>query len=179
MSLQVVASRLGMQKSTLFYHFKGKHELASEAFKQITEEFVELLSELDSTDEPSYEQLEVTIDRCVAYAVEHPASSRLGLRLFVDRSSMIRNVTPDQRGDPLVRVFEIMGRWLQRASAAGVIRKLDARITLLHVIGTLLFYPAAAQDVGDNLLGEDVFSEKAVRMWKRELKLFLEGALGH
>lgn len=177
MSLQVVADRLGMRKSSLFYHFDGKHQLASEAFIRITGEFAELLEDLDSDEEPSLEQLKRATDRCVDYAVEHPASVRLGLRLFVDRSSMIRNVSPSEMDDPLVRVFEILGNWLKRASSAGVIRKVDGRVAVLQVVGTLLFYPAAVQDVGESLFRADPFSPKSVRAWKRELTRFLEGAL--
>ncbi len=48
---------------------------------------------------------------------------------------------------------------------------------MVHVIDLLQFYPAIAHDVGRAVLGADPFARDQVRIWKRELRRLLVGAL--
>jgi len=177
MSLQEIADRVGMRKSSLFFHFPSKQDLASAAYRVVTQEFVDLLAGLAAPGAASLDQLERAIDGAVDFAVAHPSHARLGMRLFVDQASQLREVQPEQTDDPLVRLFLVFGGWLERARRARVVRSLDPRQAMLHLFGLLLFYPAVSQTVGPHVLGADPFSPAAVRAWKRELVAFVRGGL--
>ena len=177
MSLQVVANRMELRKSSLFYHFKDKRDLATTAFLAVTEDMAGLLSALDGPAPPHMDQLRELISTCVAYTRDNRARARLGMRLFVDRTSAIRNVQPDDRDDPLVRSFLSLAGWLGRAREAGVIRAVDVGNAMMQIFSALLFYPAVADDVGPNLLGDDPWSPEALERWHQELTVFVCGAL--
>lgn len=173
MSLQVVADRLGLRKSSLFYHFKDKRELATVAYLEVTEDMAGLLARLDGADPPALEQLRALVDAAVSYTAAHPARARLGMRLFVDRTSDIRNVQPEDTHDPLVRSLRSLGSWLERARQAGVIRRVDVGNAMLQIFSALLFYPAVANDVGPAVVGDDPWSAAAVERWRREVVAFV------
>lgn len=177
MSLQVVADRLGLRKSSLFYHFKDKRDLATAAYLEVTEDMARLVALLDVPDPPSLAQLASLVDAGVTYTAAQPVRARLGMRLFVDRTSSIRNVDPADRDDPLVRTMVSLGGWLQRARAAGVIRPVDVGNAMLQLFASLLFYPAVADDVGPNVVGGDPWSARAIERWRREVVAFVCGGL--
>ena len=177
MSLQVVADRLGLRKSSLFYHFKDKPDLATTAFLEVTEDMARLVAQLDTPGPPSLDQVRALVDSCVSYTASHPARARLGMRLFVDRTSAIRNVRPDDHDDPLVRSTASMSGWLHRARAAGVIRHVDVGNAMLQLFAALLFYPSVAGDVGPEVIGDDPWSAAAVKRWRREVTAFVCGGL--
>lgn len=177
MSLQVVADRLGLRKSSLFYHFKDKRDLATTAYLEVTEDMARLVAQLDTTGPPSLDQVRALVDSCVSYTASHPARARLGMRLFVDRTSAIRNVRSDDQGDPLVRSIGSMSQWLSRARDAGVIRNVDVGNAMLQLFSALLFYPSVAGDVGPDVIGDDPWSPSAVERWRHEATAFVCGGL--
>ena len=85
------------------------------------------------------------------------------------------------RGAPqpigIYRVLTLVGTWLARARAAGIIRAVPVRHTILNLMGLVLLYPAVVHGTAPEILGGDPRSEPAIEARKRELRAFLRGAL--
>ena len=79
--------------------------------------------------------------------------------------------------DPIDRVLWLVGEWLVRARAAGVIRHVPVRHTVLNLMGLVLFYPAVFHHIPVALLRADPRAPEILASRKRELRAFLEAAL--
>lgn len=181
-SLQQVADRVGLHKSSLFHHFRSKEELAREVYRGLAERLLKRLEPLLAEDPPRFESLLGALDASVDHFAEEPASARLLMRLMVTRrwSEGGREgdpfVTPPGQVDPIDRVLWLVGEWLVRARAAGVIRHVPVRHTVLHLMGLVLFHPAVVHHVPPALRTADPRSPELVASRKRELRALLEGA---
>ena len=177
-SLQQVADRVGIQKGSIAYHFQTKAELALDAYWSVVRNMTELFRPLAAEDPPTLDGFLAAVDRLADAAAERPEAARLGLRLMVDQVEPERSIDPKDLSHPVVELLTLLGDWLVRAQKAGVVRGGDPRHLLIHVLGLLQFYPAIAHDVGAAVLGADPFSKAQLRIWKRELRHVLSGALG-
>src|SRR5215470_12066232 len=72
MSLQMVADRVGLHKSTLFHHFKGKEELAQEVLLGVSQRLLDQILPVLEADPPELEQ----ILRAADCMVDHFAAER-------------------------------------------------------------------------------------------------------
>lgn len=181
MSLQQVADRVGLHKSSLFHHFKSKEELAAEVYRGLAERLLKRLEPLLSQDPPHLESMLSAIDASVDHFAAEPASGRLLMRLLVNTRDPMPDAdypfrTPPGEVDPTDRVLLLVGEWLTRARAAGVIRRVAVRQTVLNLMGLVLFYPAVAHGTRA-MWGTDPRSEEMIASRKRELRALLEGAL--
>jgi len=181
MSLQQVADRVGLHKSSLFHHFRSKEELAAEVYRGLAERLLKRLEPLLSEDPPHFESLLVALEASVDHFAAEPASGRLLLRLMVTSRNHAPGTspfaTPPGQVDAIDRVLVLVGQWLARARSAGVIRHVPVRHTVLNLMGLVLFYPAVAHHVPAELFGADPLAPEMVESRKRELRAFLEGAL--
>jgi AcrR family transcriptional regulator len=181
MSLQQVADRVGLHKSSLFHHFKSKEELAAEVFRGLSERLLKRLEPLLAEDPPRFESLLGALDASVDHFAEEPAAARLLMRLMVTSRHVEPGggalvVAPDP-ADPIDRVLLLVGQWLARARAAGVIRHVPVRHTVLNLMGLVLFYPAVAHHIPPAMFGADPRSEGMLDARKRELRALLGAAL--
>jgi AcrR family transcriptional regulator len=178
MSLQQVADRVGLHKSSLFHHFRSKEELAHDVFRGVAERLLKRIEPLLSEDPPRFESLLRALDASVDHFAAEPESARLLMRLMVTsrgETSGPFHVTPGE-GDPIARVLVAVGQWLARARAAGVIRHLPVRHTVLNLMGLVLFYPGVAHHIPEELLGADPRSPEMLASRKRELRTLLRRA---
>jgi AcrR family transcriptional regulator len=179
-SLQQVADRVGLHKSTLFHHFKSKEELAQEVFRGLGERLLKRLEPILAEDPPRFESLLAALDASVEHFAEEPAAGRLLMRVLVtSRSSVAQEPVAEPSGDAsaIDRVLILVGAWLARARSAGVIRPVPVRHTVINLMGLVLFYPAVAHHIPADVLRADPLSVEMLDSRKRELRQFLKGAL--
>lgn len=179
-SLQQVADRVGLHKSTLFHHFKSKEELAQEVFRGLGERLLKRLEPILAEDPPRFESLLAALDASVEHFAEEPAAGRLLMRVLVtSRPSLAQEPVAPPSGDAssVDRVLILVGAWLARARSAGVIRSVPVRHTVINLMGLVLFYPAVAHHIPADVLRADPLSAEMLDSRKRELRLFLKGAL--
>lgn len=175
MSLQMVADKVGLHKSTLFHHFKGKEELAREVLHGVAQRLLERIEPLLQSDPPELEQILRASDAMIDHFAEERSAARSLMRLMVASPDFVLAVGSGDH--PVDRLLVGITRWLDRARQAGVIRRVKVRHTLLGVMGVVLFYPAAAHGIGEGILAADPWSEESLRARKRELRAFLRGGL--
>jgi len=183
MSLQQVADRVGLHKSSLFHHFRSKEELAREVYRGLAERLLKRIEPLLAEDPPRFESLLAALEASVDHFAAEPASARLLMRLMVttrQTEAGLREsdpfVTPPGQVDPIDRVLWGVGEWLARARAAGVIRHVPVRHTVLNLMGLVLFYPAVFHHIPTALLRADPRSPEVLASRKRELRALLRGA---
>jgi AcrR family transcriptional regulator len=183
MSLQQVADQVGLHKSSLFHHFRSKEELAREVYRGLAERLLKRLEPLLAEHPPRFESLLAALDASVDHFATEPAAARLLMRLMVttrQTEAGLREsdpfVTPPGQVDAIDRVLWLVGEWLVRARAAGVIRHVPVRHTVLNLMGLVLFYPAVFHHVPAALLRGDPRSPEVLASRKRELRALLEGA---
>ena len=184
-SLQRVADRAGLHKSSLFHHFRSKEELAREVYRGLAERLLKRLEPLLAEDPPRLESLLVALEASADHFAAEPASARLLMRLLVttrqtggassDRDDPF--ATPIGQVDAIDRVLWGVGAWLARARAAGAIRPVPVRHTVLNLMGLVLFYPAVLHHIAPDRLAADPRAPEVLSSRKRELRRFLEAAL--
>lgn len=180
MSLQLVADRVGLHKSTLFHHFKSKEELAREVYRGLAERLQKRLEPMLAQDPPTLDALLAALDASVDHFAAEPEAARLLLRLMVTSSHVEGGTSPFSsppgETDSIDRVLWLVGDWLARARAAGVIRAAPVRHTVLNLMGLVLFFPGVLHHIPGELL-PDKASPAVLEARKRELRAFLHGAL--
>jgi AcrR family transcriptional regulator len=183
-SLQQVADRVGLHKSSLFHHFRSKDELAREVYRGLVERLLKRLEPLLAEDPPRLDTLLAALDAAVDHFATEPAAARLLMRLMVDRElgpGSPFDTPAEGRGgmepDGILSVLTLVGAWLARARTAGVIRAVPVRHTILNLMGLVLLYPAVVHRTAPEILARDPRSPQAIDSRKRELREFLRGAL--
>lgn len=179
-SLQQVADRVGLHKSSLFHHFRSKEELAREVHRGTVERLLKRVEPILAEEPPRLETLLRALDEAVDHFAGEPAAARLLMRLMVEPPRPRGRdpfVAPPGGEDGVERLLARVGDWLVRARAAGVIRAVPVRHTILNLMGLVLFHPAVTWTVPHELLGGDPRSPAACAARKRELRRFLGGAL--
>lgn len=181
-SLQQVADRVGLHKSSLFHHFRSKEELAREVYRGLAERLLKRLEPLLAEDPPRLESLLAALEASADHFAAEPASARLLMRLMVTRRAEMAGEgdpfsAPDGQRDAIDRVLWLVGEWLARARAAGAIRRVPVRHTVLNLMGLVLFYPAVLSHIPAGVLQADPRSPRTLEARKRELRAFLHGAL--
>jgi AcrR family transcriptional regulator len=168
--LQRIADEVGLHKSSLFHHYKGKVELANDVFQVALHDVVERVRPL-TADPPSLDKLLDVVDDLVDYLSDHPDAARLFLQGMAAPLD-----SPVDEPHATVEFFTIMWGWLDRARRARAIRHVNIRQALFNLIGIVLFYPAVAEQEPE-LAGPEPFSPAARRHRKQELRIALRGML--
>jgi AcrR family transcriptional regulator len=180
MSLQQVADRVALHKSSLFHHFKSKEELAREVYRGLSERLLKRIEPLLAEDPPSIDSLVAALDASVEHFAAEPAAARLLLRLMVTSGDTEPGgpfSSPPGEPDGIGLVLRSVGSWLARARRAGVIRYVPVRHTVMNLMGLSLFYPAVLHHIPRHLLDSDPGSPENLEGRKREVRAFLRGAL--
>jgi AcrR family transcriptional regulator len=183
-TLQQVADRVGLHKSSLFHHFRSKEELAREVYRGSVERLLKRLEPILAEHPPRLETLLAALDAAVEHFASEPAAARLLVRLMVEPAGGpgspfdVPAAGPgEMEPEGIVRVLALVGQWLARAREAGVIRAVPVRHTILNLMGLVLLYPAVVHGTAPEVLGRNPGSEQAIDARKRELREFLRGAL--
>ncbi|HVP28536.1 MAG TPA: TetR/AcrR family transcriptional regulator [Myxococcota bacterium] len=175
-SLQMIADEVGLHKSTLFHHYRGKLDLAAEAFEDAMERVAERLRPLAEEASPRLETLLSVSDALVDHFAAEPDAARMVVWMMTAPSDSDLNlhIGRDDR-HPVVTIFTTLWTWLERAQRAGAIRSVNLRQTIFNLVGLVVFYPAAAE--ANYLSGDEPFSAKACRIRREELRTVIGRAL--
>jgi AcrR family transcriptional regulator len=174
MSLQMIADEVGLHKSSLFHYYRGKLDLASEVLLAAMERVLAHVSPLECDDPPRRETFFSVIDAGIDHFADEPDAARLLLTILVAPEDSDLNI-PIAREDldhPVMRLFTILGTWLDRARASGLVRKLSIRQTIPNLMGIVLMQPAVASGLGQ-LTGDDPFSPEQRALRKAEVHALL------
>lgn len=180
MSLQRVADRVGLHKSSLFHHFKSKDELAREVYRGLAERLLKRIEPLLAEDPPRLDSLLAAFDAAAEHFAGEPAAARLLMRLMVTTGEDVPGgpfSSPDGGRSGIEPVLRSLGSWLARARAAGVIRHVPVRHTVLNLMGLSLFYPAVLHGIPRAVLEAEPGAPEILDSRKRELRTFLRRAL--
>lgn len=175
MSLQMVADRVGLHKSSLFHHFASKDELAGEVFADIAQRLFDIVAPTVRQPPRDIEDLLDLSDRLVDHFAADAAAARVLFRLMVG----IPGFDPgSDRCDKIVEQTLIaLGETLERARRARIVRRIDVRHALVNFMGLALFYPAVAHATGRAVLDADPNAATVLTARKAELRATLRGAL--
>lgn len=176
-SLQRIADEVGLHKSSLFHHYRGKLELFREVAEGTLAQVLQRLDALRRDEPPTLETLLEVTDGLVDLFAEEPHTARLLMRVvFAPRDSALDGAVGSEEDSPIVDVYDRVGGWLDRARKSGAIRWVSVRHTLYNLYGLILFHPAAAAEE-PNVVGPSAFAPRAVAVRKRELRRMLRGLL--
>lgn len=172
----MLADAVGLHKSSLFHHFRGKDQLADACLRRVmgsVQQVVEPLAEDDA------HELGAVVDACEALADHFTRDSSAALfltRCLLGGQDRIAGEGRDD-GQQVVALFSTISGWLERARRAGTIRPIRVRHGIVNLMGLVLFYPSIAGGFGRGLLGFDPSSPRAARARREELGALVRAAL--
>jgi len=174
--MQRIANEVGLHKSSLFHHYRGKLELAAEVFNGAVQPVVEIMRPLADNDPPTIDGFLAVVDDLVEHFSDNTDAARLIISVMsAPKESDLRMPNPDGE-QVFVEFYTIVWMWLERAKKAGAIRPVNIRQTIMNMIGVVLFYPAVAPEE-DGITGPDPFSASARKHRRTELHYLFRGAL--
>lgn len=188
--MREVAHDVGLSKSALFHHFGSKVELYSEVLHRALSRLEARVGPAFRSDAAAPEQLDAVIDGLIDFLAEDPATPRLAMRAIFESDPFLGDHTLrhepgrvphlDRDLEPFeLLLVDLIGRMqmlLERGIEAGDFREVSVPDTLQTLIG-MTVYHFASGDFGEALLAESLFSTKAVRRRKREVKAFVRRAI--
>lgn len=175
-SLQAIAAAADLHKSSVFHHYRFKSDLAADVFEVAIEEIVELLRPLEEDDPPSVEGGLAVVDAIADHLCAHSDVARLIMAYAAAPEKSELNTPLFSEDHPILEFYGILWNWLERAQAAGVLRRADLVQTIVNLMALVLFYPTAARSQWA-IAGRPPFSPEAREHRKRELHRFLSAAL--
>ena len=176
--LREVALGVGLGKSSLFHHFRGKHQLYFEVLGRVLGRIRDrLLPALASGGDPA-QRLERWVETLVDALAEQPSSARLLLRALVE------DETPHDQREPeevlaegiLEETLAGIRRLLREGVAVGAFRPVSDAHTVQTLIGATVYHFASGE-FGESVLGQPLLSAGAVARRKRELCELLRAGL--
>ena len=139
--LEDVGDDVGIGRSAVLYHFKGKRQLYHAVLDGL---FGGLLVELRSAltvVSPLSDRLEAAVGAFVDYMARHPAAARIAVRESVNSDPALREEIRAQ-ARPFLRLLEVAFQEGERSGAFRPVRS-DPLHFLSAVAGATLFYIAA------------------------------------
>ena len=175
LKLQAVADAVGLHKSTLFHHYKGKAELVNHIVLGVLGKIDAHVTPRLSIDEPSLDDLIEVGETLVTFFAKEPAAAKLMFRVVL--APISSPMSPNMYdGHPLVSLLMTLTKWFGAARRRGIIRHVRIRHALMDIIGVLVFQPAAAGQML-YLTGPEPFSEEETEKRKAEVATFIRAAL--
>jgi len=183
--MRQLASTVGLSKSSLFHHFPSKLDLYGAVLDGVLVRIAHGLDRASSETGDPRAQLAAWIDAVVGTLSEDVPAGRLMMRALVDEEPFPaisfgqRAVAEDAQHRELmsfeVRLAEILDRFsrlIEAGIADGTFRPVSIGDTILSVVGSIVFHFASG-DLGDELIGESIFSRPAVERRRREVSEFI------
>ena len=176
--MREVADRVGLGKSSLFHHFRGKTQLYFEVLARVLDRIRVRLEPALRPDAGPLERLDRGLDALIDALAEHPATARLLLRaLFEDDEFPAEPGPESERAERILEdTLENIRRVLREGMEQGVLRPASVPHTLQTLVGATVYHFASGE-FGDNLLGRPVLSAEAVANRKQELRDLLHHGL--
>jgi len=177
-SMSDIALRVGLGKSSLFHHFSGKLELYAEVCERVLDRIGERVRPALEGSGDAPERLDVAIGLLCDTLAEHPNTARLLLRALVE-NELFPEADREQLEAANRAVAELVGALttvLREGVQTGAFREVSLPDATQTVIGAVVLHFASGE-VGEAILGEPIFSTKAVARRKREVTDFIHCAL--
>ena len=176
--MREVAEAVGLGKSSLFHHFRGKLALYEEVLARV---LVRLAARVRPTlklaGSPA-ERLELWSDALVEALAEHPHAARLCLRSILEEDPF----PPQSQRDAMAfeEVLAELVQGFQRLVVEGVESGAFRPVSLAEITQTMIgitVYPFASGAFGESLLGGPLFASESVLRRKQEVRRFLNRGL--
>ena len=176
--MREVADRVGLGKSSLFHHFRGKTQLYFEVLARVLDRIRVRLEPALRRDADPLARLDRGLDALIDALAEHPATARLLLRaLFEDDEFPAEPGAEAERAERILEaLLESIRRVLREGMEQGVLRQASVPHTLQTLVGATVYHFASGE-FGDTLLGRPVLSAEAVANRKQELRNLLHHGL--
>jgi TetR/AcrR family transcriptional repressor of nem operon len=175
--LQEVADAAGLGKSSLFHHFRSKSQLYLEALGGVLSRIQERLEPVLAAELGPVEKLDRCVDALIDALAEHPNTARLLLRALFEEDDLDPGLPEFQDTErTLEKILGSIRRLLQEGVAAGVFRSASVPHTMQTLIGATVYHFASGE-LGETLIGAELYSAAAVGRHKRELKNLLHSGL--
>lgn len=159
-----VASRVGIRRPSVLYHFPDKNALHTAALENVV---ADVAARIVSTEDGDEERLEAIADVWVEFVLERPNAARMLLRELIDGSP---NDKPAAMASVRTLLSSVQAALDERtaASASGPAKTLDASEFSLILSSTSLVW-VAGQTAVKGALGLDTLSPQAVARHRRTL----------
>lgn len=158
-SMNEIAGRAGIRKSSLFHHFANKDALYLEAVGATLAPLGVEVVAAATGDGDFGARLDRLGEAVSGYLGAHPQAARLLVREVLDRGPF---VVGDGRGAVEALLVTIRD-FLAAGMSDGAILRQDAEHLTLSIIAVHLFY-FAAQPLAEPLVGAELFTQDAVAM---------------
>lgn len=176
--LQEVATRVGLGKSSLFHHFRGKAQLYLAVLDRVLAGIDGRLAGALATPGSALERLDRAVDVLVDALAEQPATARLLLRSLFEEDDLPAEAAAEAAAtDRLtIRIVSRIDALLREGAAQGSLRPAPPAHTIQTLIGAIVYHFASGE-FGEELFGRPLLSADAVRRRKEELKAFIHHGL--
>jgi AcrR family transcriptional regulator len=168
--MREVADGVGLGKSSLFHHFRGKPALYCEVVGRILVRIRERLDPILVDPGTPMEATERLIGALVDVLAEHPNTSRILLRSLFEEEEFVQS-PPAELEAVDAQLDAMLGgirQLLEAGVSAGALREVSVPDLMQTLIGATVYHFASA-DIGERVLGESLFSAGAVARRKREI----------
>lgn len=178
--MRELAESAGLSKSSLFHHFRSKHQLYFEVLGRVLVRIQQRLAPALVQPVDPAAKLDGLIDAAVDALAEHPPAARLLLRGLFEDDDVPEQPLPEAEACErvLAEILEDIHRLLREGVEQGVFRPVSVPHTVQTLIGAIVYHFASGE-FGENLLGQPLFSAGAVSDRKRELVALLHHGIAN
>jgi len=175
--LSEIAEAVGLGKSSLFHHFRGKADLYAAVLGHIFEGIELALMRTLAAGGSPVERLDRWLDTIIDVLGQRPSWARLLLRSLFEDDELTGSLEEEKAANQtLKRILDSAGALLREGMARGELRAASIPHTLQSLIG-LIVYHFASGDFGAELLGRPVFSPSEIKRRKEEVKALVHHGL--
>lgn len=175
--LREVAEVAGLGKSSLFHHFRSKAELYAAVVGRILDLFESRLTRALAAGGDPAARFDRWLDALLDTFAQHPTSARLLLRSLFEDDDLTGASAEEQHADrTLKRMLADLAALLREGMAAGRFRLANIPHTVQSLVGMTVFHFASGE-LGEELVGQPLFSASEVRRRKHEVKRLLHCGL--
>lgn len=138
-SVRDLAAELHTPTASLLHHFPRKEALYRAVLERIAADLDRVVARAISRPGDHAARLRVLVRAFAAWAHRHPRRSNLLLRELIDNPSRIGAAEVL----PLAPVVERMSTFLRDGTRAGVFRRVDPILFIIHLAGSIAYFVAA------------------------------------
>jgi AcrR family transcriptional regulator len=172
-SLNDIAERVGIRRSSLLYHFPSKEALYGKVFERLLADWAGRVVPFARDSHEGWDKVVIVLTAGFRFFEENPSYVRLMRREALDGSVHLEGLDLAKALQPL---FEEAAAFLEREMARGTFRRHDPRQLLVTGYGALLTYFSDAPFLG-GLLGDDPMSPAMLRQRLDHVLEFFKAAL--
>ena len=178
--LRELAEAAGLSKSSIFHHFRSKAQIYYEVLGRVLRRIEERLAPALSSDAAPRERLDRMVDALIDALAEQPTTARLLLRSLFEEDDF-RAAAPaeaEATESALAALLDAIRQFLCDGVESGDFGPISVPHTMQTLIGATVYHFASGE-LGDELLGQPIFSAAEVRRRKQEVKRLLHAIAPH